>query len=990
MNFESLRIRRHILSFKQECHTEVSVRRAATLSVLSQMLYVARSNIPPGFKPDKHQLRPLDLLNRAWLNRDLLVGEEESQTPQYPRNGLLIADEGGMGKTLSAALVALQILERGGGVVLVVCPPMLIPQWKEMFKSTVYFVNEKLTAAQLARGNLRPGLHVISKHAIRHDNLEDEEFQRLEGKIDLLILDEAHEGFIQDAEYLENPGDLPQNDRLGPSLRSLSRVSKRQILATATPMRQHNGDLFSLLSLIDPNLDSSHIPLEDTEWIHDLGHLWLPALEDCTRGEGLFDAAFETILAHLDRFVPLPHEQRIQLENSLLQRRESLRDSSQERLELCHDLHPLGRYMSVTLRDDLGEVVCNNLYREMNTECHAFPMNQEYTELLDLLQNQYDTEQLDGANWPSIVKSCPLNILDRGRYIAARSIHNSSRINDIRILAAAAWEKDPRLSQLQTLIAEIIDADRPSKGLVIFTKWKGTIDKLQLALQGLEGVKVYKFSPPDETLMSSIDMRSSYLATARRQSTSGSILPVLICGDSGAVGLNMEWATEIVHWDAIRSVSILSQKTWRLDRRMALDHSFTNRFDVHHYFIESPELDTHFEEMNQNNSTFRLLLGDRRYFNGQGPELLPQTGDTQLRIWSNLGRIFSLSTVLCDELWAFIDGQTSDVVSVFAESMGLDALFHLTGIDFSGNWAENDEDFDGFEPPIDNEHFQPVIPRSELHILSTLTRMPHELHAIKCLAGGRRTPEELTPQSGRVLMTRRNPKLLPAPDGDLQKFFAAQMVRWNSQFTRYSFCTSSDNLSSEFRTIHGLSSQDSMKYSAHRVIFKLKSTPYWTMLKDIIGGQIPSGLMVKIGGGSWKHILESELDLHREVFRLTATSAKKNSFFESFMEHSLIQDREEFLSLGSVLDDFDPIRIENQHILLSPQGPFFILQTQKMRLELPNPTVKSDFLPLVFILPEDYDTYEDAITMPECHVYSCPGEHNCLDEWEINDEVGWC
>jgi hypothetical protein len=63
-----------------------------------------------------------------------------------------------------------------------------------------------------------------------------------------------------------------------------------------------------------------------------------------------------------------------------------------------------------------------------------------------------------------------------------------------------------------------------------------------------------------------------------------------------------------------------------------------------------------------------------------------------------------------------------------------------------------------------------------------------------------------------------------------------------------------------------------------------------------------------------------------------------------------------------------------------------------MRLELPNPTVKSDFLPLVLILPEDYDpgTYEDAITMPECHEPSCSGEHNCLDEWEINDEMGWC
>jgi len=955
------------------------------------MLYVPRSDIPPGFKPDKHQLRPLDLINRAWLNHDLVDGEA-SLTPMFPRNGLLIADEGGMGKTLSAALVALNELKKGRGVVLVVCPPMLIRQWKELFNSTVHFVNDQLSGAQLARGNLRSGLHIISKHSIRHANLQDEEFERLQGEIDLLILDEAHEGFIRDADENVELGEEPQNDRLGTSLRSLARVSRRQVLATATPMRQHNGDLFKLLGLIDPNIDTELIPIDDEIWVHDLGHIWLPALEKCSQGGEFFADAFQTILQHLDRFVPMPHEHRILLLNSLQQRRENLQNSLEKRLELCHDLHPLGRYMSVTLRDDLGGEFCSTFYRDMSAQSHVFSMNQDHTTLFELLQNESDSGQLDTANWRSIVQSCPLNILDRDKYIAARIIHNSERINQIRELAITAWEEDSRLSHLRELLEAVKSADRPSKGLVIFTKFKGTIEKLYLALESLEGIQVYRFIPPDDNLVSPMDMRSSFLATARNQSTSGSIVPVLICGDSGAVGLNMEWATDIVHWDAIRSVSILSQKTWRLDRRMNLDHDFTNRFDVHHYFIESPELENHFIDMNRNNSIFRLLLGDRRFFEGEGPDILPQIGTTQFRVWSELDRPLTFSTVECDEKWAFIDGQTSDVVSVFAESMGLDALYHLTGIDFSGDWADQDGDFNGFEPPIHDENFHPVIPRPHLHVLSTLTRMPHELHAVKSLAGGRKNPEEMTPQSGRILMTKRNPKLLPAPDGDLQRFFAAHMVMWNKQFSQYSFCTTSNSLSRDFHNLHDLTNGDSMKYSGHRVIFNLKLTPYWNMLKEIIGGQIPSGIMVKIGNNSWKHILESELENHREVFRLIATSAKTNNFFEPIMPHDLAIDREEFLTSASILDEFDPVSIENRHILLSPQGPYFISETQKMRVQFPNPTINSDFLPLAFIHPEDdeSETLEEAITMPECLEYSCSGEHNCLDEWELNNGNGWC
>ena len=42
----------------------------------------------------------------------------------------------------------------------------------------------------------------------------------------------------------------------------------------------------------------------------------------------------------------------------------------------------------------------------------------------------------------------------------------------------------------------------------------------------------------------------------------------MICGPNASVGLNMQWANRVVHWDMeYKSIEMVSQKTWRLDRR---------------------------------------------------------------------------------------------------------------------------------------------------------------------------------------------------------------------------------------------------------------------------------------------------------------------------------------------------------------------------------------------------------------------------------------
>ena len=83
-----------------------------------------------------------DKLNQAWFGDFLQHEQDGVMTPKYPRRGILIADEGGMGKTLSSAIIALDELYKSPDKsVVVVCPKMMKKEWESIFKWTPFPVS---------------------------------------------------------------------------------------------------------------------------------------------------------------------------------------------------------------------------------------------------------------------------------------------------------------------------------------------------------------------------------------------------------------------------------------------------------------------------------------------------------------------------------------------------------------------------------------------------------------------------------------------------------------------------------------------------------------------------------------------------------------------------------------------------------------------------------------------------------------------------------
>ncbi|ABM18401.1 SNF2-related protein [Marinobacter nauticus] len=191
-----------------------------------------------------------------------------------PSNGLLIADEVGLGKTIEAGLIWTELRAREDARrLLVVCPAMLREKWVEELANRFGVMAQCVDADELltklesikarphqdfalvasmqglrpprgfAQGNSKSGAAKLGRYL---DGLDGDD-----PLLDLVIIDEAH--------YLRN--ESSQTNKLGQLLRP---VASNLVLLSATPIQLRNKDLFNLLKLLDEDSFPYEHSFEDT------------------------------------------------------------------------------------------------------------------------------------------------------------------------------------------------------------------------------------------------------------------------------------------------------------------------------------------------------------------------------------------------------------------------------------------------------------------------------------------------------------------------------------------------------------------------------------------------------------------------------------------------------------------------------------------------------------------------------------------------------
>lgn len=282
-----------------------------------------------------------------------------------PCNGILIADEVGLGKTIEAGLIWTELRARlDAKRLLIVCPAMLREKWRDELANRFGVHAEMSDAGELLKKlqtikerpqdgfaliasmqGLRPPKGYDHPDAPSQSNaaklarfLEDTEVD--EPLLDMVVVDEAH--------YLRNRG--TQTNLLGQLLRP---VAASLVMLSATPIQLRSSDLFNLLRLIDedafPYEESFRYSLEANAPIVRLRDRILAG--PITRAE-FVEGLNEALAA---RFLEDNEQLQYLLENPPSKKRLADPKSRAELADQLDRINPLSKVVTRTLKRDVQE-----------------------------------------------------------------------------------------------------------------------------------------------------------------------------------------------------------------------------------------------------------------------------------------------------------------------------------------------------------------------------------------------------------------------------------------------------------------------------------------------------------------------------------------------------------------------------------------------------------------------------------------------------------
>lgn len=195
----------------------------------------------------------------------------------YGAARFILADEVGVGKTLSLAVSAMVGCLLGDGPALILCPATLCQQWQVELKdklgipSAVWLSTRKVwldangyqikTRGAEDIGRCPYQIGIVSTGLITQQTPEASIL--LERRFGTVILDEAHRARCQRGITVKG---TPQPNQLLKFMQRIARRTKHVILGTATPIQTNVEDLWDLLGIL--NQGANHVLGRDLSFWH--------------------------------------------------------------------------------------------------------------------------------------------------------------------------------------------------------------------------------------------------------------------------------------------------------------------------------------------------------------------------------------------------------------------------------------------------------------------------------------------------------------------------------------------------------------------------------------------------------------------------------------------------------------------------------------------------------------------------------------------------
>jgi len=508
---------------------------------------------------------------------------------QSPAQRLLIADEVGLGKTIEAGLIlielrARQLLHR----VLVVCTSSLRGKWQEELRRRFDEEFEIADTSRIRRllrdwderGEELQFKVIASLQAMRNRKLLDD-LEALSPSFDLVIIDEAH--------HMRNPGTLA--NRLG---RILTDAAEAMLLLTATPIHLGNENLFHLLRILVPDEFDSEALFAQRIRAND----HVVAAERILRHMPPDLAGCRDTLARVEQTAEAPRFSQNPLYHEV-QRKLTAYDPNNPRdiIEIQRDLSEINLLAHILNRTRKREVQVHSALRTPKIVQVEFTAEEmEFYEAVTKLV--IAKCQLHGDNVAAVfatvmpqrqAASCIPAAVEK--YVRAhspetlipRQEESDLTVEDltdediesaevppevteaVRRMAASARALKNVDSKFDALLGILRDLDKvePGRKLVIFSYFKGTLAYLarRLASFGYRSVVLTGDVPshPEDPLR---DERGHRLAAFRDDPN----MRILLSSEVGSEGLDFQFCHILINYDLPWNPMVVEQRIGRLDR----------------------------------------------------------------------------------------------------------------------------------------------------------------------------------------------------------------------------------------------------------------------------------------------------------------------------------------------------------------------------------------------------------------------------------------
>ena len=444
---------------------------------------------------------------------------------------LLVADEVGLGKTIEAGNIMLELMARGEmKTALVVCPNSLQEKWEVELREKFNLSFVKYDAKELTKAfrSHKPVMGIINYEKIRANEddlcrvLEEEKIQ-----IEMLICDEAHK--------LRN-----NSTKTHKSIEKIMDYTKAALFLTATPVMTDEENLYNLLHLLDrEQYDNMYVFKnmldENKPFVHALTQLSRNiSLREIARGleSTTVGNQHKTIK---DRYKGNPLYDRIidELTNKT--------DTRENRVQLQYDMSSLSKLNNILSRTRKRDVYKDMSQPERDPKTLPITLYDEEKQLFDAKINQYYLEcnQLDFVQKKRCLASSVYGFLNYE--------DNLKRGNDIY-----EGKPDAKVEKLIEIIREVVD--KHGKKLIVFALFHNTLLYLRTRLhkKGIECALIYGETKNRQQVISEFQYDEN--------------IKILLSSEVGSEGLDMQFCDTIVNYDLPWNPMVVEQRIGRIDR----------------------------------------------------------------------------------------------------------------------------------------------------------------------------------------------------------------------------------------------------------------------------------------------------------------------------------------------------------------------------------------------------------------------------------------